>query len=376
MNNEKSVINEANVGEKTISKLDKILSVIFSSCCLICSILICICFLFGITEINGVNISIFASIDLILSIFSLKFSMFYYYFTNIVCALSYIVVISFVLPNTIKVASNFIKSFSKEENQKKLALEKIKKLYKQTFFYVLVFMAICRCFNSFELSAYAVGVIACGILMVLSDKITELFKNKDLTVESYINNSAFYVITIIILLIIGKFLFVPAIKEALNGIKLLFSGVYKIGEQNGDLKFVIGNIVDTIVVPVFLCIELVVYLNLIRKILIQKENEIKGIKEIKSEWKKLFLFSVDVAAFMFIAETYLAVTSGIGNNSFEVLSYFLMLIKNDQGIIFMSALAGFVLCLFDLSYKKKPVETTEQEKNDNPVVVESSSENV
>lgn len=307
-------------------------------------------FLLGLCQVNGQTVSVLTFLNNIIDIFSLQWSMFYYYASSCAQGVLYLVVLILLIVKFVRGITYWTNS-----TYRKTGLEES---FKETFKLVVKYMLLSFAFNQVRFTSYAtIALVLIFVSFVVLEGLKVLTTKRKPTVLYLISRFGYAFIVCALAGFVGVILCRNSIENIWNGTGLLFGYL-----QDATGEIIIQTLYTYIVKDVFYLVMLFVFFGILEELASGKT--VLGI----GKWKALLTISAVFASIDLII--YFTFIGEIGNDALESIFAQLKTQSKTLSILFFS-IAGLLTGSYPLIKRYAPkketavVADTEKEDEEN-----------
>lgn len=310
-------------------------------------------FLIGLCNLNGKAISAVTFLNNIVDIFSLQWSMFYYYVSSCAQGILYLVVLICMIKNLIQA----ITYWTNAEHRKAGMEEMCKNTFKLIIRYVLLSFAI----NQVSLTSYAIpAFVLMAIVFVALEGVKVLSSNRMPSILYLVSRFAYAAIVCVLVVFLGQLLCRTSFETLWGGLSLIFGYL-----KDAPGEVIIQTIYTYIVKEVFYLILLFVFFAILNELTYSKT--VLGI----NEWKALLSVAATFVCIDLIV--YFTFVGEFGNNVLESIFEQLKTQGEILSIVFFS-IAGVLTGAYPVAKryaqpKAVAVPASEEDEDGNEEVV-------
>ena len=247
-------------------------------------------FLLGFCQINGETVSVLTFLNNIVDIFSMQWSLFYYYASSCAQGILYLVVFILLIKNLIRSITYWTNA-----EHRKTGMEET---FKGTFKLMIRYMLLSFAFNQVRFTSYTkIAIVFMVIAFVALEGLKVLTVKRKPTILYLVSRFAYAAIVCALVIFIGMILCRNSFENVWNGLSLIF-GYMK--DASGDM--IVQTIYAYIVKDVFYIILLFVFFAILNELSYSKTvlgiNEWKGLLSVSAVFVGIDL----IVYFTFIGE--------------------------------------------------------------------------
>lgn len=327
--------------QKTQAVSFKDTSVVEKICCFawfFAQVIVMLFFLLGLCQVNGQTVSVLTFLNNIIDIFSLQWSMFYYYASSCAQGVLYLVILILLIVKFVRGITYWTNS-----TYRKAGLEES---FKETCQLVIKYMLLSFAFNQVRFTSYAtIALVLIFIAFVALEGLKALTTKRKPTVLYLISRFGYALVVCTLAAFVGVILCRNCIENLWNGTGLLFGYL-----QDASGEVIIQTLYTYIVKDVFYLVMLFVFFRVLEELASGKT--VLGI----NQWKAILTISAVFASIDLII--YFTFIGEIGNDALESIFAQLKTQSKTLSLLFF-AIAGVLTGSYPLVKRYAPKKETE-----------------
>lgn len=303
-------------------------------------------FTLGFCQVNGRTVTLLSFLNNIVDIFSVQWSLLYYYASS--CAQGVLYLVFFIL-----FVKNFIRSITYWSNAE-LRKSGMEETFKDTFKLAIKYMLLSCAFNQVRFTAYAkIAIVFMVIAFVTLEGLKVLSAKRKPTALYLVSRFAYAAIVCALVVLSGMILCRNSFENVWNGLGLIFGYM-----QDASGTMIVQTIYTYIVKDVFYIVLTFVFFGIIGEL--SESRTVLGI----GEWKGLLSVSA-----VFVCVDLIVYFTFIGDLSGDALAAIFAQLKTQSGIfsLLLFSIVGVMTVSYPVAKRyapKKEIVVVDREEED------------